>query len=193
MELFVCQRDRICFFGGQFCEKLTKIMRYIFALLLLLPSLATIGCASTKSCPSCKSTAALLGNGKTKKVRTTAYTCTEKGGPRSAMGSRLKTGEINSASADWSVYPIGTKFRIKETGQVFVVDDYGSALVGTQTIDLYKPSRLEMRKWGVRNVNIEILEWGSNEKSLDILKERTRSRHVREMVKNLRGQSSHEG
>jgi len=134
--------------------------------------------------------------GTTKKIRTTAYTSSERGGPRSAVGTRLKTGELNSASADWSVYPLGTKFRIKETGQVFVVDDYGSALVGTQTIDLYKPSNLEMRRWGVRNVNIEILEWGSDEKSLKVLKERTRNSHVRKMVKNLKAQSdqdNHEG
>jgi hypothetical protein len=34
----------------------------------------------------------------------------------------------------------------------------------------------------VRRVTIEILEWGSPERSLSILKERGRMRHVREMV-----------
>ena len=187
MEFFVCQMDRSCFFGRLFCEKQTKTMRKIFALILILPALATVGCASTTGIHS-----AAAFEGKTKTIRTTAYTSSERGGPHSAVGTRLKTGRVNSASADWSVYPVGTKFRIKQTGQIFVVDDYGSALVGTNTIDLYKPSNLEMRKWGVRKVDIEILEWGSSEKSLDILKERSRNRHVREMVKSLKSQVSSE-
>ena len=45
-----------------------------------------------------------------------------------------------------------------------MIDDYGTALVGTNTIDLYKPTKLQMKRWGVRNVDIDILEWGSEEK-----------------------------
>jgi len=40
-------------------------------------------------------------------------------------------------------------------------------LIGTDTIDLYKPSRLEMKR-GVRHVNIRILQWGSEEQSLKV-------------------------
>lgn len=122
-------------------------------------------------------------------VRTTAYTfgVSENGAhPGSnAIGQRLKTGKIKSAAADWSRWPLGTRFRVVETGQEYVVDDIGSAMVGTGTIDLFKPTSREMNRWGVRHVTIEICEWGSPEKSLQVLMERRKFRHVREMVDDL--------
>jgi hypothetical protein len=69
-----------------------------------------------------------------------------------------------------------------------VVDDYGSALVGTNTIDLYVPSRREMANWGSRRVTIELLEVGSYQQSLKILKPRSRIAYVRRMVQNLESQ-----
>jgi hypothetical protein len=75
---------------------------------------------------------------------------------------------------------------MRETGRIYVIEDYGSALVGRKTIDLFMPSNGAMRRWGVRNVNIEILQWGSWAKSLEILKDRTRNSHVRRMVASLR-------
>lgn len=128
------------------------------------------------------------------KVRTTAYTygIEENGSyPTSnAIGSRLKAGKVRSAAADWSRWPLGTRFRVVETDQEFVVDDIGSAMVGTSTIDLFKPSAREMDRWGVRHVTIEILEWGSPEKSLKTLMPRRQSRHVREMVESLVAQKA---
>jgi 3D (Asp-Asp-Asp) domain-containing protein len=115
-------------------------------------------------------------------VRTTAYTHTEPGGTRNAIGQRLSNAKVKSAAADWSRWPLGTKFRIVETDEVFQIDDYGSALVGTGTIDLYKSNRLAMRKWGVRSVDIDVIEWGSKEKSLEVLKPRQKNRIVRKMV-----------
>ncbi|HEY7000107.1 MAG TPA: hypothetical protein VH330_00070, partial [Candidatus Udaeobacter sp.] len=53
------------------------------------------------------------------------------------------------------------------------------------TIDLYKPSRLEMRQWGVRHVDIDILEWGSDEQSLKVLAPRCKHNRVRQMVAAL--------
>ena len=105
-----------------------------------------------------------------------------------AVGSHLKSGEINSASADWSHFPIGTKFRILDTNKTYVVDDYGSALVGTDTIDLYVPSRQVMNQWGARRVTIEVLEEGSYEKSLELLESRQRSWCCRQMAKNIQKQ-----
>ena len=129
-----------------------------------------------------------------KKVKTTAYTHAERShrawGRSNAIGGRLQHGKVVSASADWSRYPVGTRFKIQQTGQEYVIDDYGSALVGTNTIDLYTASMGEMRRWGVRQVDIEILEWGSFEKSLDILEDRQRNRHVRTMVASLRQKQS---
>ena len=87
---------------------------------------------------------------------------------------RLSGKNVMSAAADWSRWPLGTRFRIVDTDEVFQIDDYGSALIGTGTIDLYKTNRLAMRRWGVRSVDIDILEWGSTEKSLEVLAPRKR-------------------
>ena len=75
-----------------------------------------------------------------------------------------------------------------DTGQTYVVDDYGSALIGTDTIDLYVPSRRMMDLWGARRVTIEVLEFGSYQKSLEVLKPRQRNWCARQMVKNLQKQ-----
>jgi 3D (Asp-Asp-Asp) domain-containing protein len=116
------------------------------------------------------------------KVRTTAYTHTEAGGRKNAIGQRLSCHDVQSAAADWSHFPLGTKFRIIDTNEIFQIDDYGTALVGTNTIDLYKPTRLAMRQWGVRHVDIDILEWGSDQASLQVLSSRARHRTCRRMI-----------
>jgi hypothetical protein len=100
----------------------------------------------------------------------------------------LAAAEFNSAAADWSRFPVGTKFRIVGSDRLYVVDDYGSALVGTNTIDLYMPARREMANWGSRRVTIELLEVGSYQQSLKILKPRSRMTYVRRMVQNLESQ-----
>ena len=127
-------------------------------------------------------------------VRTTAYSHGEadhlKYGRKNAIGKPLKYGRVRSAAADWSRFPLGTKFRLTdEPDTLYVVDDYGSALVGKETIDLYKPTMRAMRKWGTQRVDIEIIEWGSLEESLRILKPRAKkASHVRRMVWALQRQ-----
>ena len=116
------------------------------------------------------------------KVRTTAYTHTEPGGSHNAIGTRLSGKNVMSAAADWSRWPLGTKFRIVDTDEVFRIDDYGSALIGTATIDLYKTNRLAMNQWGVRRVDIDVIEWGSSEKSLEVLALRSKNRRVQQMI-----------
>ncbi len=68
--------------------------------------------------------------GERKVVKTTAYTDSESGhrsyGVKNAIGSRLQSGSMNSAAADWSRFPIGTKFRIVDNNQLYVIDDYGA-------------------------------------------------------------------
>lgn len=124
------------------------------------------------------------------RVRTTAYTHDESDhlvyGFKNAVGTNLKFGSVRSAAADWSRFPVGTKFRI--AGQpdiVYEVDDYGSALVGTGTIDLYKPSQSMMNNWGVRHVDIEVIKWGSYERSMELMRDRTKWRHVRAMMEGI--------
>ena len=116
------------------------------------------------------------------KVRTTAYTHTEVGGRNNAIGMKLSGKNVMSAASDWSRWPLGTKFRIVGTDDIFKIDDYGGALIGTGTIDLYKTNRLAMRKWGVRSVDIDIIEWGSKEKSLQVLAPRKKDPRVRRMI-----------
>lgn len=131
-------------------------------------------------------------------VKTTAYTHLEEDsqpyGKMTAAGTTLKSaGEIRSAAADWSRYPLGTKFRILGQPQVYVVDDYGSALVGTDTIDIYQPCFATMRSWGAPTVGIEVLEWGSVEESLKILEQRAGvAPHVRLMLDSIK-QEEHIG
>ena len=67
----------------------------------------------------------------------------------------------------------------------YVIDDYGGALIGTNTIDLYKKSRAAMRQWGVRHVDIDVLSWGSKEQSLKVLKPRGKNRLNRRMIADL--------
>lgn len=124
------------------------------------------------------------------RVRTTAYTHDESDhivyGVKNAIGTNLRFGSVRSAAADWSRFPVGTQFRISgQPGVTYVVDDYGSALVGTGTIDLYKPSRTMMDTWGVRHVDIEVIKWGSYEKSMELMRDRTKWRHVRAMMDGI--------
>src|SRR5580700_7210376 len=147
----------------------------------------------------CSQDGSQLGNGtalrgkaslhKLVEVKTTAYCHTERAhrryGKSNAVDGQLATAEFYSAAADWSRFPMGTKFRVVGSNRRYVVDDYGSALVGTNTIDLYMPSRREMASWGSRRVTIELLEMGSYQQSLEILKPRCRITYVRRMVKDL--------
>jgi 3D (Asp-Asp-Asp) domain-containing protein len=124
------------------------------------------------------------------RVRTTAYTHNESDhiiyGVKNAVGTNLRFGHVRSAAADWSRFPVGTLFRISgQPDVVYVVDDYGSALVGTGTIDLYKPSRSMMNNWGVRHVDIHVIQWGSFEKSMELMRDRTKWRHVRAMMEGI--------
>lgn len=123
-------------------------------------------------------------------VRTTAYTHTEQGGRHNALDKRLAGHDVMSAASDWSRFPLGTRFRISGTKDEYIIDDYGTALIGTNTIDLYKPSRLEMKRWGVRHVDIDILQWGSEEESLKVLGPRRKHHCVRQMVAALQKKKS---
>jgi len=123
-------------------------------------------------------------------VRTTAYYHGEADhiqyGKKTASGRQLQYGKVRSAAADWSRYPLGTKFRIKGLPHIFEVDDYGSALVGTNTVDIYTRSRQEMNWWGVRYVQIEILEMGDFKRSYDILSTRMGFPHTRRMAEAIK-------
>jgi 3D (Asp-Asp-Asp) domain-containing protein len=155
-------------------------MRY---LLPLAVALSLIGCATPKRAAQNHHVGQKLT------VRTTAYTQTETGGVKNAIGGRLRFGgDEYSAASDWSWLPLGTRFKLLSTGHDYVIEDYGSALVGKQTIDLFFPSRANVRGWGVRNEEIQILEWGSEAMSLKMLTPRCKNGHVAVMVAQLKKQ-----
>jgi 3D (Asp-Asp-Asp) domain-containing protein len=118
-------------------------------------------------------------------VRTTSYSHQEgevgAPGRLNAIGTTLKYGQVRSAAADWSRYPVGTTFRIKGLPHTYVIDDYGSALVGTNTIDIYHPSLGLMRKWATRDVEINIIKWGSWERTANLLRGRIKYGHCARM------------
>lgn len=123
-------------------------------------------------------------------VRTTAYTHSESDhlvyGRRTAVGSTLRSSTSHtSAAADWSRFPIGTTFKIVGEPTTYVIEDYGSALVGTNTIDIYRPSRSSMNRWGVRNVSIKIIKMGCFERSKNHLAKVTGYWHTRAMYNAL--------
>ena len=98
--------------------------------------------------------------------------------------------QIGSAAADWSRWPAGTVFRLLSTGQVYKIDDYGWALAGRNTIDLYMPTRSAMNSWGAREERIQILRWGDPNESLRLLQAHQGYRHIRRMVLELQGQDA---
>ena len=56
-------------------------------------------------------------------IRSTAYSHSE--------ADHLKYGQTRTAVADWSRYPLGIKFKIVgNEDTLYIVDDYGSGLVG---------------------------------------------------------------
>lgn len=123
-------------------------------------------------------------------VRTTAYTHTEadhiKYGTKTALGTDLRySPEYHSVAADWSRFPLGTKFRMKGVDRLFVVDDYGIALVGSNTIDIYFRTKRDMNHWGVRWVGIEVIEFGSFHESRKILAARANFPHCLEMLASM--------
>jgi 3D (Asp-Asp-Asp) domain-containing protein len=115
--------------------------------------------------------------------RTTTTIRTRAGRSRSAPPVPV----IGSAAADWSRWPAGTTFRLLSTGQIYRVDDYGWALSGRNTIDLYMADQREMNLWGAREETIQILQWGDPQESLRLLARHQDFRHIKRMVLELEG------
>jgi len=119
-----------------------------------------------------------------KPTRTTKVIKTKHGKKRIVV---MVKPQIGSAAADWSRWPAGTVFRLLSTGQVYKVEDYGWALSGRNTIDLYMPTRKAMNEWGAREERIQILRWGDLDESLRLLQGHQGYRHIRRMVLELEG------
>jgi 3D (Asp-Asp-Asp) domain-containing protein len=95
--------------------------------------------------------------------------------------------QIGSAAADWSRWPAGTVFRLLSTGQNYRVEDYGWALSGRNTIDLYMANQREMNSWGARQETIQVVKWGDPQESLQFLRSHQNYKHIKRMVLELEG------
>lgn len=171
--------DRICAWLDRMIASATMTIARIHAHLLVLLTSGLLGIVAAGAAP------------RSLDVQATAYTHTDPSqapwGKKNAIGTVLRFGKVTSAASDWSILPLGTRFKIKGTERVYEIDDYGSGMVGKKKVDLYRPNRKMMNAWGKRRVEIEILKWGSFEKSLKILKPRSsKNRHIRQMVSALR-------
>ena len=121
----------------------------------------------------------------TRVTTTTRITKTTRGVKRAIAVA--KPPPIGSAAADWSRWPVGTTFRLLSTGQMYRVDDYGWALSGRNTIDLYMANSRDMNTWGARQETIQILQWGDRQQSLQFLQSHQDYKHIRRMVLELEG------
>jgi 3D (Asp-Asp-Asp) domain-containing protein len=121
---------------------------------------------------------------------TVTTTTTRTSAPKTIKGAKRavavgKPPRIGSAAADWSRWPMGTTFRLISTGQTYRVDDYGWALAGRNTIDLYMANQRDMNAWGARQEPIQVLHWGDPHESLQLLQSHTGYKHIRRMVLEL--------
>ncbi len=128
--------------------------------------------------------------GKATRVTTTTATRVTKTTTTRGVKRAVAVGKpprIGSAAADWSRWPMGTTFRLLSTGQMYRVEDYGWALSGRNTIDLYMANQRDMNSWGARQEPIQILQWGNPQQSLQLLRSHSDYKHIKRMVLELEG------
>lgn len=129
---------------------------------------------------------------KTKAAKSTRTTTVKavaitRGAKRAVAVIKTPPPKIGSAAADWARWPAGTTFRLLSTGQIYRVDDYGWALAGRNTIDLYMANPTDMNSWGTREEQIQVLTWGDPQESLKYLRPHQSYKHIRRMVMELEG------
>src|SRR5207253_7691143 len=111
-------------------------------------------------------------------TRTTTTVRTTRGRSRSSSVPLI----YGSAAADWSRWPAGTVFRLLSTGQIYRVEDYGWALSGRNTIDLYMAKPLEMNSWGACEETIQVLQCVDSQQNLQLLRPHQNHRHIQRMI-----------
>jgi 3D (Asp-Asp-Asp) domain-containing protein len=95
-------------------------------------------------------------------VKTTAYS----NDPRSINVARWRDGMTATnkrarrgiVAADWNVFPPGTRIYIPGYGEA-VVEDRGGAVKGLH-LDLFHDTRREALRWGVKKLDVYVLEMG---------------------------------
>ncbi len=143
--------------------------------------------AQVKKAKKEKAIAAKAKNAKAAKTAKAAAKGKHEKIAKATRAHKVEPPRIGSAAADWSRWPVGTTFRVLSTGQTYRVDDYGWALAGRNTIDLYMGSRAAMNDWGVRHEQIQVLHWGDAAQSLALLEQRQQFKHCRRMALEIQG------
>lgn len=93
--------------------------------------------------------------GRKMNVKASAYTSApNEGGAYAYNGERLRDGHI---AADFKVLSLGTKVYIPQFNKVFTVVDTGSAIRGNK-IDIWMPTKKQCFEWGVRSIEIYVLQ-----------------------------------
>ena len=94
--------------------------------------------------------------GRQMKVKATAYTGSPaEGGDMTYIGTKCREGY--TIAVDPKVIPLGTRVYIPQFGKIFVAEDTGSAIKGNK-IDIFMNSYAKAMEWGIRYIDIIILD-----------------------------------
>lgn len=90
-------------------------------------------------------------------MRVTAYTAHDKGmNSRGITASGERVRENHTLAAPREI-PFGTKIHIPDLGRTYTVTDRGGAIRGNR-LDVYIPDRKNMIEFGVKYLEVEILD-----------------------------------
>lgn len=87
-------------------------------------------------------------------VKATAYYGGEVGGQVTYMGTKCRYGVI---AVDPKIIPLGSKVYIPQLDMIFSAEDTGGKIKGNR-IDIFMKTKNEMIQWGVKNIDIYVLE-----------------------------------
>ena len=94
--------------------------------------------------------------GRQMKIKASAYTGSPaEGGDMTYIGTKCR--ENHTIAVDPKVIPLGTRVYIPQFGKVFVAEDTGSAIKGNK-IDIFMNSYAKAMEWGIRYIDIIILD-----------------------------------
>ncbi len=88
-------------------------------------------------------------------VKATAFSSAkDEGGAYAWNGEKLKDGHI---AVDFNVIPMNTMVYIPQLGKIYKAVDTGSKIKGAK-IDIWMPTKQQCKSWGIKDLEIWILE-----------------------------------
>ena len=98
-------------------------------------------------------------------------------------------------AADPDILPLGSRIRIRRAGRYsgeYVVADTGGKIQGKR-LDIYLPSEIKAKKFGVRKVRVKVLELGDNTRAKTKQSDAVVKQDVaKEVAKNAEGSAATE-